>query len=72
MKGLNADLSHRADLSADWREASSSSVEGNVLVHMLVCAPLSSFDASKTPANQGGLFLMPWVCIAAFAFVSCI
>jgi hypothetical protein len=30
---------------------SSSSVEGNVRVHMLVCAPLSSFDASKTPAN---------------------
>jgi len=85
MKGLNADLSHRADLSAYWREAydrkehlhrgimmvknvnvqnsdnmladlfvcatSSSSVEGNVRVHMLVCAPLSSFDASKTLAN---------------------
>jgi len=61
-KVMNASyLSHRADLFADWREASSS-VEGNVRVHVLVCAPLSSFDASKTPANQGGLFLMPWVC----------
>ena len=38
-----------ADLSV-W-STSSSSVEGNVRVHMLVCAPLSSFDASKTPAN---------------------
>ena len=48
----NATVQNSDNMLADlFVCATSSSVEGNVRVHVLVCAPLSSFDASKTPAN---------------------
>jgi hypothetical protein len=46
----NATVQNSDNMLADlFVCATSSSVEGNVRVHVLVCAPLSSFDASKTP-----------------------